>query len=59
MNVPAAKTYMRAIYVEKITPVYLRFVYENTLDKHLVTLMRNRWCRRRARRSKIFAPGEI
>lgn len=50
---------MRAIYVEKITPVYLRLVYENTLDKHLVTLMRNRRRRRRTRRSKIFAPEEI
>lgn len=30
--------------VEKITPVYLRLVYENILDKHLVTLMRNRRC---------------
>lgn len=30
--------------VEKITPVYLRLAYENILDKHLVTLMRNRRC---------------
>lgn len=43
MNAPAENVRMRQIIIEKITPVYIyRLVYENTLDRHLVTLMRNR-----------------